>query len=190
MLQISVRDLFAAAILPGVMLVGLYILFVLGVVIVAPKMAPSSTETAKNLRALALETLKMTIPPIVLIVLVLGSILAGIVEPTQAAAVGVVGALVLALFNGKLNWDLIRHTSKETVVFCGMVFMILMGANCFTLVFNALGGDMVVLEFFEKQCLFQYLYLILYIFDPLENLIILIRLPNEFYFRHHPFQDY
>ena len=149
-LQISVRDLFAAAILPGIMLVGLYILFVLGVVILAPKMAPASTETSKNLRTLALETLKMAIPPIVLIVLVLGSILAGLVEPTQAAAVGVFGALILALFNGKLNWDLIKHTSKETAVFCGMVFMILIGANCFTLVFNALGGDAVVLEFFAK----------------------------------------
>ena len=96
----------------------------LGVVILAPKMAPASTETSKNLRTLALETLKMAIPPIVLIVLVLGSILAGIVEPTQAAAVGVFGALILALFNGKLNWDLIKHTSKETAVFCGMVFML------------------------------------------------------------------
>ncbi|MBX7490873.1 TRAP transporter large permease [Helicobacter turcicus] len=149
-LHVSVRDLFSAAILPSAILVGLYILFVLNVVIFAPKFAPANPDPSKNLRVLALEALKMAIPPIVLITLVLGSILAGFVEPTQAAAIGVMGALLLAFFNGKLDFDLLKHTSKETVIFCGMVFMILIGANCFTLVFNELGGDVVVLEFFSQ----------------------------------------
>ncbi|EEO25282.1 C4-dicarboxylate ABC transporter [Helicobacter winghamensis] len=149
-LHVSVRDLFSAAILPSAILVGLYILFVLGVVIFAPKFAPASPDHSKRLRALALEALKMAIPPIVLIMLVLGSILTGLVEPTQAAAIGVVGALLLAFLNGRLDIDLLKHTGKETIIFCGMVFMILIGANCFTLVFNALGGDVVVLEFFSQ----------------------------------------
>ncbi|MCI5968982.1 TRAP transporter large permease [Helicobacter sp.] len=149
-LQVSVRDLFSAAILPSVILVGLYILFVLGVVIFAPRLAPASSDATKDLRSLGLEALKMAIPPIVLITLVLGSILAGLVEPTQAAALGVMGALLLAFFNGKLDFHLLKHASRETLVFCGMVFMILIGANCFTLVFNELGGDVVVLEFFSQ----------------------------------------
>ncbi|WP_299548637.1 TRAP transporter large permease subunit [uncultured Helicobacter sp.] len=149
-LHISVRDLFSAAILPSAILVGLYILFVLGVVVFAPKFAPASADRSKNLRELVLEALKMAIPPIVLIALVLGSILTGFVEPTQAAAIGVMGALLLSFLNGRLDFDLLKHASKETIVFCGMVFMILIGANCFTLVFNALGGDVVVLEFFAQ----------------------------------------
>lgn len=147
-LHISVRDLFSAAILPGAMLVGLYLLFVFGVVLFAPKFAPANPDTSKNIRALAMEALKMAIPPIALIVLVLGSILGGIVEPTQAAALGVVGALFLAFINKELSIALIQQSSKETILFCAMVFAILVGANCFTLVFNALGGDRVVLDFF------------------------------------------
>ncbi|MDE5925734.1 MAG: TRAP transporter large permease subunit, partial [Helicobacter sp.] len=149
-LNVSVRDLFSAAILPSIMLVAAYVLLVLGVVVFAPKLAPASPDDSKNLRSLALDALKMAIPPIVLITLVLGSILGGIVEPTQAAAIGVVGALLLSFFNGQLNLALIKQASQETIVFCGMVFMILIGANCFTLVFNELGGDVVVLDFFAK----------------------------------------
>lgn len=149
-LNVSVRDLFSAAILPSIMLVATYVLFVLGVVCFAPKLAPASPDDSKNLRTLALDALKMAIPPIVLITLVLGSILGGIVEPTQAAAIGVVGALLLSFLNGQLNLALIKQASQETIVFCGMVFMILIGANCFTLVFNELGGDVVVLDFFAK----------------------------------------
>lgn len=148
-LQVSVRDLFSAAILPSAILVGFYILFVLGVVIFAPKFAPANPDF-EGLRDLAMQTLKVAIPPIVLIVLVLGSILAGIVEPTQAASIGVMGALLLTFLNGKLDFNLLKHTSKETIIFCGMLFMILIGANCFTLVFNALGGDGIVLEFFAQ----------------------------------------
>ena len=149
-LNVSVRDLFSAAILPSIMLVATYVLFVLGVVCFAPKLAPASPDDSKNLRTLALDALKMAIPPIVLITLVLGSILGGIVEPTQAAAIGVVGALLLSFLNGQLNLALIKQASQETIVFCGMVFMSLIGASCFTLVFNELGGDVVVLDFFAK----------------------------------------
>lgn len=149
-LNVSVRDLFSAAILPSILLVSAYVLFVLGIVIFVPKLAPANPEISKNIRTLALETLKMAIPPILLIVLVLGSILGGIVEPTQAAALGVMGALVLSFFNGQLHFNLIKQASAETILFCGMVFMILIGANCFTLVFNELGGDVFVLEFFSN----------------------------------------
>ena len=148
-LHVSVRDLFSAAILPSILLVAAYILFVLAIAIFAPKLAPALKDSDKNIRALAFDALKQAIPPIFLIVLVLGSILFGIVEPTQAAALGVIGALLLALLNGHLNLSLLAGASRETIVFCGMVFAILIGANCFTLVFNALGGDMVVLNFFS-----------------------------------------
>lgn len=149
-LNVSVRDLFSAAILPSILLVVAYILFVLGVVVFAPKFVPAIPSESKNIRTLALDALKMAIPPIVLIALVLGSILGGIVEPTQAAAIGVMGALFLSFLNGQLKVSLIKEASRETILFCGMVFMILIGANCFTLVFNELGGDVVVLEFFSS----------------------------------------
>lgn len=148
-LHVSVRDLFSAAILPSILLVGAYILFVLAIAIFAPKLTPALEASKNNIRALAIDALKQAIPPILLIVLVLGSILFGIVEPTQAAAIGVVGALLLALFNGRLNLSLLSGASRETLIFCGMVFAILIGANCFTLVFIALGGDVVVLDFFS-----------------------------------------
>ncbi|MDD6055958.1 MAG: TRAP transporter large permease subunit [Helicobacter sp.] len=148
-LQVSVRDLFSAAILPSVLLVLLYILFILAVVAFMPHFAPAIKAESKNIRILAKEVLKMAIPPIFLIVLVLGSILGGFVEPTQAAAIGVAGALFLSFLNKKLNFELIRAVSKETIIFCAMVFAILVGANCFTLVFNTLGGDRVVLDFFS-----------------------------------------
>ncbi|AWI34257.1 TRAP transporter large permease [Helicobacter apodemus] len=146
-LQLSVRDLFAAAILPSILLIGAYIFFVLGVVFFLPHFAPAS-EDSSNIKSLALETLKAVIPPIVLIILVLGSILGGLIEPTAAAALGVIGALILALLQGRLDLNLLHIAGRETILFCGMVFAILIGANCFTLVFNTLGGDSIILEFF------------------------------------------
>ncbi|MDE5603626.1 MAG: TRAP transporter large permease subunit, partial [Helicobacter sp.] len=146
-LQLSVRDLFSAAILPSILLIGAYILFVLAVVFFLPHFAPASKDSS-NFKDLALETLKAVIPPIVLIILVLGSILGGLIEPTAAAALGVIGALILAFLQNRLDFNLLHIAGRETILFCGMVFAILIGANCFTLVFNGLGGDRVILEFF------------------------------------------
>ncbi len=149
-LSVSVRDLFSAAILPSAMLVAFYILFIMAVALLFPHLAPPLKDYNANVRSLILDAIKQAFPPILLILLVLGSILFGFVEPTQAAALGVFGALFLSFINRHLTLDLIYHVSKETIVFCGMVFAILIGANCFTLVFNELGGDSIVLEFFSN----------------------------------------
>ncbi|MCH5322711.1 MAG: TRAP transporter large permease subunit [Helicobacter sp.] len=147
-LNVSVRDLFSAAILPSILLVGFYILLILFIALFFPHLVPAFKESHYNIRSLAFDALKQAIPPIFLITFVLGSILLGFVEPTQAAAFGVIGALFLALWHKSLNLSLLYTTSKETITFCGMVFAILIGANCFTLVFNELGGDGIVLDFF------------------------------------------
>lgn len=149
-LRVSVRDLFTAAILPSIMLIGFYVIFIIIIAIFAPHITPALKETHQNKREIFIEVLKMAIPPIVLILLVLGSILNGFAEPTEAAAVGVLGAILLSFCYKRLNWKLLIEASRSSVIFCGMVFMILIGATCFTLVFNELGGDKVVLDFFSS----------------------------------------
>lgn len=147
-LRVSVRDLFTAAILPSIILVGIYALFIIVVAFFMPHLTPALKDESKNKKEIIIEVIKMAIPPIILILLVLGSILNGFAEPTEAAAVGVLGAILLSVCYKRFNLRLLKEASIASVIFCGMVFTILIGATCFTLVFNELGGDKVVLDFF------------------------------------------
>ncbi|RAX54251.1 C4-dicarboxylate ABC transporter [Helicobacter sp. 16-1353] len=149
-LRISVRDLFTAAILPSILLVGMYIIFIIVIAIFMPHLAPPLRDENKNKKDIIIEVFKMSIPPIILILLVLGSILNGFAEPTEAAAVGVLGAVILSICYKSFSIKLLKEASIASVIFCGMVFAILIGATCFTLVFNELGGDKVVLDFFSS----------------------------------------
>jgi len=149
-MHLSVGDLFKAAVVPGILLVVLYIVYILLVAFLRKDVAPaipSNEPYAHTLRA----ALKAVVPPLLLIGAVLGSIFAGIASPTESAAVGVVGAFVLAAYNKAFSWELVRYAAIETVKLSAMIFMILMGATAFSLVFNELGGDAMALAFFTGE---------------------------------------
>ena len=147
-MSVSVGELFMGAVLPGVLLVGLYIAYIVIISLINPKMAPSSDEIEP---IGFVELIRSIVPPLLLMVAVLGSIFAGIASPTESAAFGVVGALLLSAMNKSLNMEMMRYAMLETVKLSGMIFMILIGATAFSLVFNELGGTDMVLEFFSED---------------------------------------
>ena len=137
---ISVGELFAGALLPGLMLVGLYMLYLIGVAILKPEAMPKVEEKAGEEVSL-FTILKLLAGPLLLIVAVLGSILMGLATPTEAAAVGATGALILALQQRQLNTETLRAVVYQSAKISAMVFMILIGASLFSLVFRGYGGD-------------------------------------------------
>ncbi len=140
---VSVGDLFAGALIPGLVLVGLYIIYTLLLSWRRPERF-AATESVTLNYAFFLNLLNALVPPIALILMVLGSILMGFATPTEAAAVGAFGALVLALARRSLSWDALLQALKESVRVTAMVFMILMGAALFSLVFRGLGGEALI----------------------------------------------
>jgi len=142
-LGISVGDLFIGALVPGLLLAGLYGLYAAGVAFMRPDAAPALPEEARAIAfgALARRVLLVMLPPLLLIIVVLGSIFAGIATPTEAGALGALGALVLAAANGRLTMDALRGTMDETARLTTMVMFILVGSTAFSLVFRGLGGD-------------------------------------------------
>ncbi|MCF6226760.1 MAG: TRAP transporter large permease subunit [Xanthomonadales bacterium] len=140
---VSVGELFAGALLPGLILVGLYIIYLVVLAIIYPQrmpVMPVSTDTGTGV----FRTLKLLVAPLSLILAVLGSILTGIATPTEAAAVGAVGAMLLAATQKKLNIKTLRSVVRETARVSSMVFMILIAASLFALVFRGFGGDELV----------------------------------------------
>jgi tripartite ATP-independent transporter DctM subunit len=143
---ISVGELFAGALVPGLVLVLFYLLY-LGVLARArPESMPASSEDAGDRVSVARLLLLASGPP-VLIVAVLGSILKGIATPTEAAAVGAVGAMLLALIAGQLRLATVKDVVYRTTRITAMVFMILVGASLFSLVFRGFGGDDLIADF-------------------------------------------
>ncbi|MCC6007777.1 MAG: TRAP transporter large permease subunit [Rhodobacteraceae bacterium] len=143
-LGVSVGDLFMGAMLPGLMLAGLYVLYIAGYAMLRPDLAPALPPEELDAfrgRALGLRVLRVLVPPLVLIVAVLGSIFAGIATPTEAGAVGAVGAMLLAALNGRMSWGLLREAVRTTGMLTSMVMLILVGATAFALVFRGLDGD-------------------------------------------------
>ena len=141
---VSVGDLFMGALLPGLLLVGLYIIYLLVYAFIKPESAPvASTE-----RITGAEVINSLLPPLLLIVVVLGSILAGAATPTEAAGVGAIGALALAAFKGQMSFPLLADAVRNTMKVTGMVFMILIGAAIFSLVFRGFGGEELIQSFF------------------------------------------
>jgi tripartite ATP-independent transporter DctM subunit len=147
-MNVSVGDLFMGAVLPGLVLVGLYIVYILLYAWRRPEAAPAA---ARHERVGFSGALGAIAPPLLLMVAVLGSIFAGIASPTESAAFGVVGALLLAAMNRTLSRGMVSYALTETVKLSGMIFMILIGATAFSLVFNELGGSDVVLDFFSHD---------------------------------------
>lgn len=147
---VSVGDLFMGAILPGFILVGLFILYIAVVAFFRPEIGPAiPREEIQGISGKQLLAMvgKAMFPPLFLMIAVLGSIFAGIASPTEAAAVGAVGATVLTLINRKFSLKMLRDVMRTTVQLTCMVFIILCGAAAFGLVFRGLGGDGLVREF-------------------------------------------
>jgi tripartite ATP-independent transporter DctM subunit len=147
---VSVGDLFMGAVLPGLLLVGLFTLYILIISWLRPKWAPAIPKAeldAISPRQLTARVCKALFPPLFLMVAVLGSIFAGIASPTEAAAVGAVGATLLTLANRKFSMKILQEVMQTTVRLTCMVFIILCGAALFGLVFRGLGGDGLVRDF-------------------------------------------
>jgi tripartite ATP-independent transporter DctM subunit len=145
-LALSVGDLFMGAVFPGLILGGLYIAYILLVGLCKPKRAPLSPDRRALSWRVALDALKSVLPPAGLIILVLGSIFAGMTTPTEASGLGALGAALLAAFNRKLNFQVIKEVTINTFRTCGYIFGIFVGAQAFALVLRMLGGD----EFIES----------------------------------------
>ncbi|MWJ28053.1 TRAP transporter large permease subunit [Halomonas sediminis] len=151
---VSVGDLFMGALVPGLLLVVLYITYVAFISWWKPEAAPPADrkelmEELGHTGGLGLLLLKGMVPPIVLIVAVLGSILGGFATPTEASAVGAFGALMLALIYRRLSFKVLGEVLRSTVNVTTMVFLILIGAALFSLVFRAYGGEELVTSLFE-----------------------------------------
>jgi tripartite ATP-independent transporter DctM subunit len=143
--SVSVGDLFAGALLPGLVLVALYILYLLCVAWLQPhRMPPPPPEVLPVTGHAGWRVLKALVAPLALIVAVLGSIIAGFATPTEAAAVGATGALLLALLRRSLGLARLRDVMRGTVRLTSMVFIILLGASVFSLVFRGFGGDVLI----------------------------------------------
>ncbi|MEM7345716.1 MAG: TRAP transporter large permease subunit [Chloroflexota bacterium] len=140
---ISVGDLFLGALFPGLILAGLYALYVVYIAITNPSKVPPLPEEARTLKGAALlqRAMVAVVPPIVLIFAVLGSIFFGIATPTEAGAVGAFGSCVLAMFNRTFNWKLLTDAGRATGNITSLVLMILFSSTFFGLVFDGLGGQ-------------------------------------------------
>ncbi len=143
---VSVGDLFVGALIPGLLLVGLYIAYLL----LQARLDPDATP-ANNLEAISLkEVARGLLPPLLLIMVVLGSILAGAATPTEAAGIGAIGALILAMAKGQMDLVKLTGALQNTLEVTCMVFMILIGAAVFSLVFRGFGGEELIHQFFEQ----------------------------------------
>ena len=147
-MQVSVGDLFLGAFIPGVMLSGLFVLWIVYVALRHPERAPALPASERDISRgrLVLRVLGTMAPPLALILIVLGTIFAGIATPTEAGAMGALGATLLAIINRRLDWEALRAVMDQTVKLTAMVFVILLGATAFTMVFASLGGPQLVEE--------------------------------------------
>ena len=144
---VSVGDLFAGAVIPGLLLVVVYIGYILFKAVVDPESCPAIPVSPEERAGLPREILVALVPPLLLIMAVLGSILGGIATPTEAASVGAVGATLLAAVRGRLTLRILLHTMNSTARITSMIFIILFGASVFSVVFRQMGGDDLVHEF-------------------------------------------
>lgn len=144
---VSVGDLFAGAFIPGMILVALYLCWMIFKAIVDPKSCPATPFSDEEKKGILKEVMTAMVPPLVLIIAVLGSILGGIATPTEAASVGAVGASVLAALRWRLSLTVLRQAAVSTATITSMIFIILFGASVFSIVFRQMGGDNLVHEF-------------------------------------------
>jgi tripartite ATP-independent transporter DctM subunit len=145
-LAMAVGDLFLGALIPGVLLGLLYVIYILVIAYVRPESAPLPRDREEITLSLVLNALKSVIPPALLILAVLGSIFFGVATPTEASGLGAFGATLLAAFNRRLNWRVLQEVSVETGKTSAFIFAIFVGATAFSLVLRGLGGDELIEE--------------------------------------------
>ena len=143
---VTAIDLFAGALLPGLMLVVMFIIFIYFYARIFPNSCPP-IQTVKSRSEIYKEAFKSIFPPLILIVLVLGSILMGVATPTESASVGAVGAAIIAFTKGELTFQNLKDVSLNTVKLSSFVFVILIGASMFSLVFRGFNGDAMIEHF-------------------------------------------
>jgi tripartite ATP-independent transporter DctM subunit len=146
---VPVGDLFRAAALPGMLLVVAYVIYILILGKIKPEFVPPLV-VSENKRELLVQALKDIVPPLVLILTVLGSIFAGIATPTESASIGAVGAVILSILYGTFSFSKMHEVSKETVKVTSMVFAVLIGATAFSMVFSYSGSEYLIEEFFME----------------------------------------
>ncbi len=146
LLSISVGNLFLGALFPGLLLSALYLVYIALFATMRPQSAPplATSEGPADRAELVALLLRSFLPPTFLIVLVLGSIFAGFATPTEAAAVGAAGTILLAALKGRLSFSVLMEVCERTGLTCAMIFFIFIGATAFSYVFRSLGGDYVV----------------------------------------------
>ena len=143
---VTAIDLFAGALLPGLLLVVMFMVFIFIYASIFPSSCPP-VKTDRSRKEIYVEAFKSVLPPVILIFLVLGSILLGIATPTESASVGAVGAAIIAYTRGELNFINIKETALGTVKLSSFVFVILIGASMFSLVFRGFNGDEMIEHF-------------------------------------------
>lgn len=148
---VSVADLFVGALIPGLLLVLGYLLYVGFIALFKPESAPAMQERQPLTRTFLLQILKGLLPPLILIIAVLGSILSGIATPTEAAGIGAFGALLLAIMYREFDIKRLKEVMDSTLQITSMVFLIFIGAALFSLVFRGFGGEELVQSFFEDM---------------------------------------
>lgn len=147
---VSVGDLFAGAFIPGLMLVALYLGWMIYKAISDPDSCPATPVPDSEKGDLLKEVVVALVPPLLLIIAVLGSILGGIATPTEASSVGAVGSVVLAAARWRLSWQVIKEAVISTATITSMIFIIIFGASVFSIVFRQMGGDNLVHEFLSN----------------------------------------
>ena len=153
MLSSSVGALFAAATIPGFMLSGLYLLYIIALAILKPSWAPklSRDDGPQGARATTIVIMKGLVPMTLLMVIVLGAIFAGFATATESSGVGVLGAMLIAAMNGRFSLRMLRSAIRDSCRANGLVFMIFLGATGFSLVFRELGGDDLILGILDAM---------------------------------------
>jgi len=141
---ISVGDLFAGALIPGFIMVGLYLLWIVYKAIFQPDEVPAMTMTEDERQGLSWRVVSALIPPLLLVLAVLGSILLGFATPSESASVGAIGAMLLAAANGRMSFATLRYASMNTMMTTAVIFVIVLAASLFSLVFRGLGGEHMV----------------------------------------------
>ena len=148
--NVPVGDLFKAALMPGLVLVAAYVVYILVAAYINPQIGPAvklERQEGESKKQQVISALFSIIPPLSLIVIVLGSIFAGIATPTESSAIGCTGAVILAFLYRKFSFAMLMESSKETVKITAMVFAILIGATAFSMVFTYTGADALIEQF-------------------------------------------
>lgn len=145
-MSVSVGTLFMGAMMPGLMLGGIYVVFIIVAAALLPKLAPAPRDLPPVTFRLVFNTLMAVVPPLMLILAVLGSIFFGFATPTEASGVGAFGAALLAAANGRLNWAVLKEVGMKTSLTTAFIFGIFLGATMFAVVMRQLGGDQFITD--------------------------------------------